>query len=233
MGPERDEKKWRRRRKRRDMRRKGTGKETSRGALVEVTRVGGGMRPTQRKSQTSQDSPQKVRTCCYRKCMETSCITMTGRTWTGESWTTMYGSVIGTGLLLSWRAGTPHPPKQWGAASRKYWPRNGGGFLIGVRTLRDPSSLPTSFLQRCWAPAGTKRSGPGLRGAWTSGRGVCMRVWWGMLKRKGPPGRAGPPPASRRRTNPWPGVTTTQCFLVSSGKSSVGQPTVRGEGVSS
>ena len=50
--------------------------------------------------------------------METSRITTMGRTWTGESWTTLYGSVVGTGLLLSQRAGMPRPPEKWGAVSR-------------------------------------------------------------------------------------------------------------------
>ena len=83
--------------------------ETLRGAPVKVTRVGGDVHP-QRKTQTSQYSSQKVRTCCCRESMETSRITTTGSTWTGESWTTLHGSVLGVGSLLSQRAGTPRPP---------------------------------------------------------------------------------------------------------------------------
>ena len=56
--------------------------ETPRGALVEVIRVGG-TPPPQRKTRTSRDSSQNVRTCCCRESMETSCITTMGRTWTG------------------------------------------------------------------------------------------------------------------------------------------------------
>ena len=52
--------------------------ETPWGAPVEV-RCGGGMPPPQRKTHTSWDSPQNVRTCCCRKSMETSRITTTGR----------------------------------------------------------------------------------------------------------------------------------------------------------
>ena len=37
--------------------------ETPRGALFEVTRVGGDM-PPQRETQTSRDSTQNIRTCC-------------------------------------------------------------------------------------------------------------------------------------------------------------------------
>ena len=47
----------------------------------------------------------------------------------------------------------------------------------GVGTPRDPSSLPTSFSRRRWASATQERSGPGSRGAWTSGRGASRRVW--------------------------------------------------------
>ena len=58
-------------------------KDTPWGPPVNVTRVGG-TPPPQRKTQTSRDSPQKVRTCCCREYMETSRITTTGHTWTGE-----------------------------------------------------------------------------------------------------------------------------------------------------
>ena len=103
-------------------------RETPRGAPVKVTRVGGGTPPPQRKTQTSQDSPKKVCTYCCRKSMETYRITTTGHTWTGESWTTLYGSVIGARSLLSQRAGMPLPLEWWGAASRKSWLWDGGGF---------------------------------------------------------------------------------------------------------
>ena len=59
-------------------------RETPRGDPVEVTCMGGDATPPQRKTRTSRDSPQNVRTCCCRKSMETFCITTTGRTWTGE-----------------------------------------------------------------------------------------------------------------------------------------------------
>ena len=82
--------------------------DTPREASVEVTCVGGDVPPPpQRKTRTSQDSTQNVRTCCCRKSMETSRITMTGRNWTGESRTTLYGSVVGASMLRNQRAGTP------------------------------------------------------------------------------------------------------------------------------
>ena len=90
-----------------------------------------------------------------------------------------------------------------------------------------------SFLRRRWVSVGPKRSGPGSRGARTSGRGVCTRAWWGTPRHKGPPEREGPPLAARRRTKPWPGVTMTLCCLVSSGRLSIGPPTGRVEGASS
>ena len=65
--------------------------------------------------------------------------------------TTLHGNVDGAGSLLSQRAGTPLPPELRGAASRLYFPWNGGGFLHGVGTPRDPSPLPTLFSQRRWA----------------------------------------------------------------------------------
>ena len=40
----------------------------------------GGMPPPKKKTRTSHDSPQNVRTCCCRESMDTSCITMMGRT---------------------------------------------------------------------------------------------------------------------------------------------------------
>ena len=101
--------------------------ETPRGTPVEVQCVGGGMPPPQRKTQTSWDSPQNVRTCCCRESIETSRITTTGRTWTGELQTTLHGSVAVAGSLLNQRAGTPHPLERWGAASRRSWRQNGGG----------------------------------------------------------------------------------------------------------
>ena len=106
--------------------------------------VWGGMPTPQRKTQTSWDSPQNVRTCCCRESMETSCITTMDRTWTGELQTTLHGSVAGDGLLRNQRAETPRPLEQWGAASRRFWRRNDGGFSTGVGTLRDPSFSPTS-----------------------------------------------------------------------------------------
>ena len=108
-----------------------------------------------------------------------------------------------------------------------------GGLSIGVGTLRYSSSYTTSFLRRRWASAGPERSGPGSFGAWTSGRGVYTRVWWGVSRWKGLPERAGLPPAASRRTKSWPGVTTTQCCLISFGRLSAGPPTGRGGGVSS
>ena len=66
----------------------------------------------QRKTRTSRDSPQNVRTCCCREYMETSFITTTGCTWTGEFRTTLHSSVVGAGSLLSQRAGTPRPPER-------------------------------------------------------------------------------------------------------------------------
>ena len=72
--------------------------------------------------------------------METSGTTTTGRTWMGESQKTLYGSVVGAGLLLIQQAGMLRPSERWGAASRQYWPRNGGGFLTGVGTPRYPLS---------------------------------------------------------------------------------------------
>ena len=77
----------------------------------------GGMPPPQRKTQTSWNSTQNVRTCCCRESIETSRIITTGCTWTGESWMTLYGSVIGAGLLLIQQAGMPLLPEQWGPAS--------------------------------------------------------------------------------------------------------------------
>ena len=115
----------------------------------------------QRKTRTSRDYTQNMRTCCCRKYMETSRITTMGCTWTGELWTTLYGSVVGASLQLSQQAGMLRPPEQWGAVLRKSWPRNDGGFSIGVVTPRDPSSSPTSSLQRLWASVGPGRSGPG------------------------------------------------------------------------
>ena len=123
--------------------------------------VWGGMPPPKRKTRTSRDSPLNVRTWCCRESRETSCITTMGHTWTGESQTTLHGSVTGAGSLRNQRAGTPHPMERWGAASRRSWRRNGGGFSTGAGTLGDPSSLPTSCLQRRWVSAGPERSGPG------------------------------------------------------------------------
>ena len=55
----------------------------------------------------------------------------------------------------------------------------------------------------------------------------------GDSKAEGSTRRPGPPLAERRRTTPWPGVTMTRYCLVSFDRLSVGQPTGRGEGVSS
>ena len=54
--------------------------ETPQGAPVKVMRVGG-TPPPKRKTRTSRDSTENVRTCCCRESMETSHITTTGRTW--------------------------------------------------------------------------------------------------------------------------------------------------------
>ena len=92
-----------------------------------------------------------------------------------------------------------------------------------------------SLLQRRWASAGPERSGLEKRGGWTSGRGVSTRAWWGTPRQKGPPGRVGPPAVGRRRRRrrQYPGVTTTQCCRVISGRLSARQLTGRGESVSS
>ena len=83
--------------------------ETPRGAQVEVVRMGEEVTPRW-KMQTSRDSTQNVRTCCFRESMETSRITMMGRTWTEESRTMLYGSVFGSGLLHSQQSGMPRHP---------------------------------------------------------------------------------------------------------------------------
>ena len=82
--------------------------ENPRGATVEFICVGGRAHP-RRKTRTSRDSPQNMRTCCYGESMETSCITTMGCTRKGESETTLYGSVVGAGSLRSQQAGTPRP----------------------------------------------------------------------------------------------------------------------------
>ena len=146
---------------------------------------------------------------------------------------TLHGNVAGAVLLPSQRSGTPHPLERSGAASRQSWQRNGGGFSHGVGTPRDPLSFPTLFSKRRLASARHKISGPGSPGSWISGREDNMPAWWGTPGRKGLPERLGPPQAVRSRTMPWPGVITTQCCLVSSDRPSFGQPTGRGEGVSS
>ena len=89
---------------------------------------------------------------------------------------TLYVSVVGAGLLLSQRAGTPHPPERWGANFTAILAAEWQGFLVGVGTSRDPSSLPTLFSRIRWASAKPERSGPGSRGAWTSERGVSTWV---------------------------------------------------------
>ena len=104
--------------------------------------------------------------------------------------------------------------------------------MTEVGTLRYPSSLPTSFLQRRWASAGPEISGPGYCGGWTSGSEVSTRAWWGTPRQKGSPGRAGLPQPERRRTRPLQGVTMTRYFLVSSVRLSFRQPTGSEEGVS-
>ena len=57
-----------------------------------------------------------------------------------------------------------------------------------------------------------------------------MHAWWGMLRRKGPPGRSGPPPAERRGWRRQPGATMKQCCLVSFVRPYAGQYTGRGGG---
>ena len=113
-------------------------RETPRGAPIEVTRVGEGVPPSQRKTRTSRDSTQNVRTCCCRESMETSHITTKGRTWTGELQTTLHDSIAGASSLRNQQAGTPCPLEWWGAASRQSWRWSGPGFSTGVGTLRDP-----------------------------------------------------------------------------------------------
>ena len=96
----------------------------------------------QRKTRTSRDSNQTVRTCCCRESMGTSCITMTGRTWTGESRTALYVSVVGASLLISQQAGTPRPPERWVAASWQSWPRNGRGSRQELELQDTPCICP-------------------------------------------------------------------------------------------
>ena len=60
-----------------------------------------------------------------------------------------------------------------------------------------------------------------------------MRAWWGMQMRKGQAEMAGPPVEGRRRTRTCKEAITTMFCVVSLGRPSVGQPTGRGEGVSS
>ena len=80
---------------------RGTGEERPHGGPRSRSLTWGGTTPPQRKTRTSQESLQNVRTCCCRESMETSCITTTGCTWTGEYRTTLHGSVVGAGSLLS------------------------------------------------------------------------------------------------------------------------------------
>ena len=85
--------------------------ETPRGATVEVIGRRGDNTPW-RKTKIFQTLPLNMRTCCCRESMETSRTTMMGRTWEGESRTTLYGSVVGAGLLHSQQSGTPLPLDQ-------------------------------------------------------------------------------------------------------------------------
>ena len=117
------------RRQRRQKRQKRTeeGTERPQGGPQLRSLAWGRTPPPRRKTQTSWDSTQNVRTCCCRESMETYRITTTGRTWTEESKTTLHGSVVGAGVLRNQQAGTPRPLERWGAASRRSWRRNGGG----------------------------------------------------------------------------------------------------------
>ena len=106
----------------------------------------------------------------------------------------------------------------------------GGPLQLVARFLcigrQELDTLPPPCRSLDGRPAGAYQTTLCLSSSWPRLR-PTPRLW----KRPCPLGR--PLPEARRRTKPWPGATTTQCCLVSSGRPSVGQPTGRGEGVSS
>ena len=75
--------------------------------------------------------------------MENFLVTTTSHTFTGDYHMMLFGSIVGSGCPCNWPAGMTG---LLGAGLRKYCPRSGRVFSIGVGTLRYPLSLSTSFL---------------------------------------------------------------------------------------
>ena len=72
---------------------------------------------------------------------------------------TLYGSVIGAGLLLSQQAGMPLPPEQRAPATWQPWLRNGGGSRKELELRETPSLLPCCFHEDVGRP--TDQRDPG------------------------------------------------------------------------